>query len=176
MSKRLLKVLAVCVVLVAVILSFSGKPKDVLGEEINKGGVRLSETEKVYISSASGYLSTLDKQDKLVAQIIAGWNTGAMTMDDVKHSLNNAKFIENTAWRGDYLKYGELIVPEPFSALDKKLRKTHQQHRAAFGELLQYYADYDTSHIINGQESFRIAIILWTQCINDLGVIMEEAQ
>ncbi|MHC4277817.1 MAG: hypothetical protein ACYSTI_10930 [Planctomycetota bacterium] len=162
MSKRLLKVLAVCVVLVAVVLSFSGKPKDVFGEEINRS------TEKEYIGRAGGYLSTLDKQDKLVAQIIAGWNTGTMTMDDVKHSLNNAKFIENTAWRGDYLKYGELIVPEPFSALDKKLHKTHQRHRAAFGELLQYYADYDTSHIINGQASFRVATILRIQCFNDL--------
>jgi len=133
----------------------------------------MSSTQKEYISRAGGYLDTLNKYDRQVAEAMAGLNSGETTLNDVKKAIKETQYIEDASWHGDYQNYGKLIVPSSCFSLDAKIKKCRQLHDSALREMLDFWKDGNNAHIESGIKTFELAIRLANECVADLSTLMQ---
>lgn len=133
----------------------------------------MSSTQKEYISRAGGYLDTLNKYDRQVAEAMVGLNTGATTLNDVKKAIEKTKYVEDAGWHGDYQNYGKLIVPSSYFSLDAKIKKCRQLHDSALREMLDFWKDGNNAHIESGTKTFELAILTTNECIDDLNILLQ---
>lgn len=133
----------------------------------------LSSTQKEYISRAGGYLDTLNKYDRQVAEAMVGLNTGETTLNDVKKAIEKTKYVEDAGWHGDYQNYGKLIVPSSYFSLDAKIKKCRQLHDSALREMLDFWKDGNNAHIESGTKTFELAILTTNECIDDLNILLQ---
>lgn len=116
---------------------------------------RPTELEKTYIAAAGGYLKTQNEQGLRVATAMAGLNSGETTLEQVRKAIKDSRFVTNMGFQGDYVKSGKLVVPEIFSKIDKKIRRSHALRDAAFEEYLAYWKDGNVAHIESGSATFK---------------------
>lgn len=133
----------------------------------------MSSTQKEYISRAGGYLDTLNKYDRQVAEAMVGLNTGETTLNDVKKAIEKTKYVEDAGWHGDYQNYGKLIVPSSYFSLDAKIKKCRQLHDSALREMLDFWKDGNNAHIESGTKTFELAILTTNECIDDLNILLQ---
>jgi hypothetical protein len=76
-------------------------------------------------------------------------------VEQVRKAIKDAHFVTNMGFQGDYLKSGRLVVPEVFSEIDKKIRRSHALRDAAFEEYLIYWNDGNVAHIESGTATFK---------------------
>jgi hypothetical protein len=128
--------------------------------------------EKAYVSSAGGYLKTQNEQGLVVARAMAGINTGETTLGDLREAIKRARFVTNAAWQGDYLKFGKLVVPPSFTAIDHKIRHSHSLRESAFKEWLEYWKDNNPSHIESGTATFKRSEQIAQEAVKELTAAM----
>lgn len=132
-----------------------------------------SEQEKIYISSAGGYLKTQNDQGIRVATTMNGLNTGTSTLDDVREAIKHARFVTNAGWHGDYLRNGKLVVPSIFQKTDKTIRESHNLREKAYDEYLKYWKDGKTHHIEAGNRIFKKSETVAQEATKELTKIMQ---
>ncbi|MCJ7662982.1 MAG: hypothetical protein MUO24_01940 [Desulfobacterales bacterium] len=132
-----------------------------------------SEQEKTYISSAGGYLKTQNEQGMKVATTMNGLNTGTSTLDDVRETIKNARFVTNAGWLGDYLRNGKLVVPTSFQKIDQKIHESHNLREKAYDEYLKYWKDGKTYHIESGNRIFKKSETVAQEATKELTKIMQ---
>jgi len=132
-----------------------------------------SEQEKIYISSAVGYLKTQNDNGMKVATTMNDLNTGASTLDDVHEAIKKARFVTNAGWNGDYLRNGKLIVPPNFQKIDKKIHETHNLREKAYDEYLKYWKDGKTYHIESGSKIFKKSELVAQEVTKELTKIIQ---
>ncbi len=128
---------------------------------------------KEYIGHAGSYLQTQNKQGLKLAQVMIRFGTGEATLGDVKKAIKDARFVEDYAWREDYLDHGKLVVPQSLSTLDAKIKRCHQLHVAAWNEMLEYWRDNNIAHLESGIATGKVAAMLANECLADLTVVMD---
>jgi len=125
--------------------------------------------EKNYISSAGGYLQSLNEYGSQLAQTMAGASTGESTLGEIKQQIQRVKSILDAAWYGDYQKYPP-ASPEQ-NALHVKITECRRLHDSGFKEMLVYWKDGNEAHLGSGLPAFQRGVLLCNECISDLGKI-----
>jgi hypothetical protein len=115
---------------------------------------KISDAMKTYLGAAAGFLITHNAQGEKVAQAMAGANTGATTLTQIKKTIEGARSVTLAGFEGDYLKYGKLLVPDDYAEIDKLIRLSFSQRDAAYEEYLAFFADNNTAHIESASAAF----------------------
>jgi hypothetical protein len=130
----------------------------------------LSESEKKYFGAAGGYLGSVNKYDTVLAKAMAGASTGESTLGDIKEAIESTRDLLNAAYYGDY----QSAPPPPaFAALNKKIEKCKALHDSAFKELLAYWDDSNTAHIVSGSATLKRAALVTNECIAEVTKAMK---
>jgi hypothetical protein len=129
----------------------------------------LSQAVKDYLGCAGGYLKSTNEVDGELAETMAGASNGSSTLDDIKSAVNRAISVGDAAWYGDYQKSP---VPPEYQNLHAKIEKFRNLRQAGLQEILRYWKDDETNHIISGTDEWKRAINLQNECIADLNKIM----
>jgi hypothetical protein len=132
-----------------------------------------SEQDKIYISSAGGYLKTQNEQGMEVATTMNGLNTGTSTLDDVREAIKNARLVTDAGWHGDYLLNGKLVVPSIFKKTDKTIRESHNLREKAYDEYLKYWKDEKMYHLASGNKIFKKSELVAQEATKELVKIMQ---
>jgi hypothetical protein len=125
----------------------------------------LTDEEKKFLNTAGDYLETVNKEDKKLAIVMAGAQTGESTIEDIKGAIQTARANE-----GDYRTSS---VPTPFAAVDKKIRRCKALHDSAFTGMLAGARDSNTALVESGTANLERAVLLTNECIEDLRVVMK---
>jgi len=127
--------------------------------------------KETYISSALGYLKSLNTYDTEVAMAMAGTATGKYALGDVKAAIERAKFIEDAAWSGDYQKNPPVSSED--LVIHKKVTECRRLHDSALKEMLAFWKDGNEAHIESGAQTFQRAVLLTNECNSDVGKILK---
>ena len=127
----------------------------------------LTDGEKEFLGAAGDYLETVNKEDKKLAIVMAGAQTGESTLADIKAAIETARANE-----GDY-QVASPSVPAPFAAVDKKIRRCKALHDTAFTGMFAGARDANPSQVESGTANFERVVLLTNECIQDLRVAMQ---
>jgi hypothetical protein len=125
--------------------------------------------EKNYISSAGGYLQSLNEYGSQLGRVMAGASTGQSTLGEIKQEIQRVKSILDAAWYGDYQKYPP-ASPEQ-NALHVRITECRRLHDSGFKEMLVYWKDGNEAHLESGLQAFQRGVRLTNDCISDLNKI-----
>jgi hypothetical protein len=125
----------------------------------------LTDEEKGFVGAAGDYLATLNREDKKLAVVMAGAQTGDSTLADIKVAIETARASERD--------YSTPSVPTPFAAVDKKIRRCKALHDTAFTGMLAGIRDVNTAQIGTGTANMEKAVLVTNECIEDLRVAMK---
>jgi hypothetical protein len=160
----LIVLISVCFVIGWKLVTFLGSSNspEVLPKQMPK------DSKVAFIEAAGGYLKSQNSEGMKVAQAMNGLNTGETTMTEVKNSIEDSKSLVSAAWEGDYLHYGNLVVPDMFADIDKRIRRSHSLREAAYNEYLSYWIDQDTNHIKSASKTFKLSEEIAQSIVKDL--------
>ena len=133
-----------------------------------------SDDEKKYFGAAAGYLKTANEEDTRLAVVMAGGLTGESTLGDIKEAIKSARSVEDAVYLGFYQFASP---PERFveiHEIHKKIQRCRKLHNSAFDEFLEYWSDSNLAHLESGNATFKRAVIVTNECIDDLTRTIKE--
>jgi hypothetical protein len=128
---------------------------------------RVTDAELNYLEASASYLETANKVGTYVHSTMKGASNGSSTPRDIRTDLLSAKRIENAAYQGDYKGRIKGNIPGSFADVATNIDETHRLFQAAMNELLEYWADQNTAHIVSG-----VDILL--RCVTLMNATMEQ--
>lgn len=139
-----------------------------------KDAFQLSKpSEKDFLNRAGGYLKSISNVDRELAQTMAGAPDGRSSFDEIKWAINKSISVGDAAWFGDYQKSS---VPPEYQNLNDKIKRVRNLRQNGLQELLKYWKDDQTYHIISGNDQLKIAFNLLSECVEDWVKISNEAE
>jgi hypothetical protein len=134
----------------------------------------MTESERNYLGAAGSYLKTANEQGTIVARTMAGASDGSSTLGDIKTALQSARTFESVGYLGDYKNHINGNVPGGCSDLSKNIDETHRLFQAATTELLEYWKDQNTEHIVSGNATLKRSVLLMNSTISAATSKMKE--
>lgn len=127
-----------------------------------------TDSVAAFVGAAGGYLVTANKEGHAVAAASAGLQDGSTTLTDVQQAISNARDVENVAYVEDYEAHRGPRVPAAFALDTARLQETHRLFQDATGEMLRYWDDQNTEHIVSGTRTFRRAVLVMNKAVADI--------
>lgn len=115
----------------------------------------MTEAERNYLGAAASYLKTGNEEGMRVAQTMAGAANGSSTLGDIKTAISSAKRIENAGYQGDYKNRIKGNIPSSVADVAANVEETHRSFQAAMTEVLEYWDDQNTAHIVSGTSALQ---------------------
>jgi hypothetical protein len=134
----------------------------------------MTDSERNYLGASGSYLDETHMQAMNVARTMAGASDGSSTLGDVREALRTAKLVENAGYLGDYKDRINGNVPASCFGLSKNIEEIHRLFQAAMAELLEYWQDQNTEHIVSGNATLKRSILLMNSTIRASTAKMKE--
>lgn len=133
-----------------------------------------SDLMKDYVKALINYQNQQNSIGKKVAQSMAGLQTGVSSMREVRDTIKDAIHENKAAWDWHYVDLNK--VPNSFSAIDLKVRKSYELRLEAYTKYLQFYEDGNTAHISTAESTFRNSEILSQEATREATLLLKQSK